>query len=58
MKLEPNTTSDFDEFLKSENIFNEIDDDAIKRVIIYQLEQEMKAQKTCSYDAYKSWLYW
>lgn len=54
MKLEPNTTSDFDEFLKSENIFNEIDDDAIKRVIIYQLEQEMKAQKTCSYDAYKS----
>ena len=54
MKLEPNMTSDFDEFLKSENIFNEIDDDAIKRVIIFQLEQEIKAQKTCSYDTYKS----
>ena len=37
--------SDFKEFLKEDGIFEETNDIAIKRVIAYQLEQEMKAQK-------------
>lgn len=45
MKLQPNMKSDFDEFLKDEGIYEEVNDVAIKRVIAYQLEQEMKAQK-------------
>lgn len=36
--------SDFDDFLKEEGIYEEANDIAIKRVIAYQLEQEMKAQ--------------
>ncbi|MBN2963841.1 hypothetical protein JWV37_03520 [Sulfurospirillum sp. T05] len=36
---------DFKEFLKEDGIFEETNDIAIKRVIAYQLEQEMKAQK-------------
>ncbi|WP_418184758.1 XRE family transcriptional regulator [Aliarcobacter vitoriensis] len=36
--------SDFTEFLKEDNIYEETNDIAIKRVIAYQLEQEMKAQ--------------
>lgn len=36
--------SDFGDFLKEEGIYEEINDIAIKRVIAYQLEQEMKAQ--------------
>jgi len=45
MKLQPNMKSDFDEFLKEEGIYEEVNDVAIKRVIAYQLEQEMKTQK-------------
>lgn len=37
--------SDFDEFLREESIYEEANDLAIKRVIAYQLELEMKAQK-------------
>ena len=37
--------SDFDDFLKEEGIYEQTNDIAIKRVIAYQLEQEMKAQK-------------
>lgn len=37
--------SDFGDFLKEEGIYEETNDIAIKRVIAYQLEQEMKAQK-------------
>jgi len=37
--------SDFNEFLKEDGICEEVNDIAIKRVIAYQLEQEMKAQK-------------
>ena len=37
--------SDFNEFLKEDGIYEEVNDIAIKRVIAYQLEQEMKAQK-------------
>lgn len=36
--------SGFDDFLKEEGIYEEANDIAIKRVIAYQLEQEMKAQ--------------
>ncbi|MBP1681933.1 MAG: hypothetical protein H6Q35_2272 [Proteobacteria bacterium] len=45
MKLQPNMRSDFDEFLRDEGIYEEVNDAAIKRVIAYQLEQEMKVQK-------------
>lgn len=37
--------SDFNEFLKEDGIFKETIDISIKRVISYQLKQEMKAQK-------------
>ena len=36
--------SDFNEFLKEDGSYEEVNDIAIKRVIAYQLEQEMKAQ--------------
>lgn len=36
--------SDFGDFLKEEGIYEETNDIAIKRVIAYQLEQEMKTQ--------------
>jgi len=37
--------SDFSEFLEEDGIYEEVNDIAIKRVIAYQLAQEMKAQK-------------
>ena len=45
MTLTKNMKSDFDEFLQDEEIYEEVNDIAIKRVIAYQLEQEMKIQK-------------
>jgi antitoxin HicB len=36
--------SDFGDFLKEDGIYEEVNDIAIKRVIAYQLEKEMKAQ--------------
>lgn len=36
--------SSFDDFLKEEDIYEEVTDRAIKKVIAYQLEMEMKAQ--------------
>lgn len=36
--------SDFDEFLKEEDIFEEVNNNAIKKVIAYQIAQEMKQQ--------------
>ncbi|MCG3692648.1 helix-turn-helix domain-containing protein [Aliarcobacter butzleri] len=36
--------SDFDEFLKDEAIFEEVNNNAIKKVIAYQIAQEMKQQ--------------
>ena len=36
--------SDFDAFLKEEGIYEEVNDTAVKRVIAYQIEQEMRAQ--------------
>ena len=39
-----NMNSDFDEFLVDDDIYEEVNDIAIKRVIAYQLEKEMKSQ--------------
>lgn len=36
--------TDFDEFLKKENILDEVSDLATKKIIAHQLEVEMKAQ--------------
>ena len=36
--------SDFNDVLKEDGVYEEVNDIAIKRVIAYQLEQEMKAQ--------------
>ena len=44
MKLKKNMESDFDAILKEDGIYEEANDIAIKRVIAYQLEREMKAQ--------------
>ena len=44
MILKKNMNSDFDEFLVDDGIYKEVNDIAIKRVIAYQLEEEMKAQ--------------
>ena len=45
MILKENMNSDFDEFLVDDGIYEEVNDIAIKRVIAYQLEQEMKVTK-------------
>lgn len=45
MKLTKNMKSDFDTFLKEDGIYEEVNDVAIKRVIAYQIAQEMKEQK-------------
>jgi antitoxin HicB len=39
---EKNIGSDFDEFLKEEGIFEEVQEVAIKRVLAYQIEQAMR----------------
>jgi predicted XRE-type DNA-binding protein len=45
MQIKPNMKSDFDEFLEDEGTLAETDSIAIKRVIAYQIEQEMKKQE-------------
>ena len=37
--------SSFDEFLKEEGIYDEVETTAIKRVIAWQLEQAMKVKR-------------
>ncbi|MDN5064843.1 helix-turn-helix domain-containing protein, partial [Aliarcobacter butzleri] len=44
MELKKNMKSDFDAFLKEEDIFEEVNNTAIKKVIAYQIAQEMKQQ--------------
>lgn len=44
MELRKNMKSDFDTFLKEDGIYDEVNNAAIKRVIAYQIEQEMKLQ--------------
>ena len=45
MQLTKNMKSDFDEFLKVNGIYNEVNEIAIKKVIAFQLEKEMVTQK-------------
>ena len=45
MQLTKNMKSDFNEFLKEDGIYEEVNDIAIKKIIAFQLEQEMEAQK-------------
>ena len=42
MKRNPHVGSDFDDFLKQENIFDEAEAIAVKRVVASQLERGMK----------------
>ncbi len=44
MKLEANMKSDFDEFLQEDGILADTESIAVKRVISYQLAQEMNIQ--------------
>ena len=44
MELTKNMPSDFDALLQEDGIYHEVNDTAIKRVIAYQIEQEMQAQ--------------
>ena len=41
----PNIGSDFDDFLAQEGMLEEVTAVAVKRVIAWQIEQEMSAQK-------------
>lgn len=45
MKRNPHIGSDFDDFLKEEKIFDEVQAVAVKRVLAYQLEQSMKKSR-------------
>jgi len=44
MKKIINNGSSFEDFLHEEEIFNEVDEAAIKRVLTWQIEQRMKAR--------------
>ena len=44
MNLVKNMKSDFNEFLEDDNILTEVESIATKRIIAYQLEQEMNNQ--------------
>jgi hypothetical protein len=45
MKLTENMPSDFDALIEEDGILAETEAAAVKRVIAYQIEEEMKAQK-------------
>jgi antitoxin HicB len=45
MKRNPRVGSDFDDFLNEENIFDEAQAIAVKRVLAFQLEQGMKESR-------------
>ncbi|MBV8211218.1 MAG: XRE family transcriptional regulator [Burkholderiaceae bacterium] len=45
MKRNPHKGSDFDDFLKEEGIFDEVQALAVKRVLAHQLERGMKAKR-------------
>lgn len=44
MNLNKNTYETFDNFLKEDGTYEEVNDIAIKRVIAYQIEKEMETQ--------------
>ncbi|HEV3018186.1 MAG TPA: Fis family transcriptional regulator [Burkholderiaceae bacterium] len=45
MKRNPYVGSDFDDFLKSEGIFDDVQAVAVKRVLAHQLQQSMRAKR-------------
>ncbi len=45
MKKNKHRGSSFDDFLKEEGLFEECNAEAVKRVIAFQLEKELKKQK-------------
>jgi hypothetical protein len=45
MSKNPHTGSSFDDFLKEEGIYEECTAAALKRVLAWQVEQEMRRQK-------------
>ena len=45
MKEHRHIGSSFDQFLEEENILEECKEEAAKRVLVWQLEQEMKKQR-------------
>lgn len=45
MTTNPHFGSSFDDWLKEQSIYEEVTADAIKRVLAWQIEQAMKAQK-------------
>lgn len=45
MSKDKHIGSDFDDFLKEEGIYQECTAEAIKRVVAFQIEKEMKKQK-------------
>ncbi len=45
MSNNPHTGSSFDDFLKEEGIYEECTANALKRVLAWQVEQEMRRQK-------------
>jgi len=45
MSKNPHTGSSFDDFLKEEGIYEECTVSALKRVLAWQIEQEMHRQK-------------
>jgi hypothetical protein len=45
MSKNPHTGSSFDDFLKEEGIYEECTAAALKRVLAWQIEQEMQRQK-------------
>lgn len=51
--MKKNIGSDFDDFLKEENIFVETQEKAIKKVLAYQIKQAMKENKITKTDMAK-----
>jgi antitoxin HicB len=45
MKRNPHVGSDFDDFLKSEGILDDVQAIAVKRVLAHQLQQSMRAKR-------------
>lgn len=52
-KRNPRTGSKFDDFLKEENIFEEVQAKALKRALAEQLEESMQAAKLTKLDMAK-----
>ncbi len=51
--MKKNVGSNFDDFLKNEDMLEEVQESAIKRVLAYQIEQAMKEQNINKSDMAK-----